>query len=86
VAGLAASALDVEAEAAGPVAAQPGFGQPGEQIADGSKYAGVGGGIERGAPDRRWSISITLSMYLAPSARGIFLAVPWSERVLAQRA
>ena len=42
---LAAPALDVEAEAAGLVAARGAFGQAGEPVADLGEGAGVGGGV-----------------------------------------
>ena len=45
LAGLAAAAGDVEAEAAGLVAALARLGQHGEEIADGREDLGVGGGI-----------------------------------------
>ena len=52
LAGFAAAALDVEAEAAWAVAALARFRQHGEEIADGSEDPGVGGGIgTRGAAD-----------------------------------
>ena len=51
---LAPSALDVEAEAAGLVAARLGLGQAGEPVADLGEGAGVGRGVgARGAADRR---------------------------------
>ena len=51
---LAAAALDVEAEAAGFVAARLAFGEPGEPVADLGEGAGVGRGVRaRGAADRR---------------------------------
>ena len=51
---LAAAALDVEAEAAGLVAARQAFGQAGEPVADLGEGAGVGCGVRaRGAADRR---------------------------------
>ena len=54
LAGLAAAAGDVEAEAAGLVAALARLGQHGEEIADGGEDAGVGRGIgARRAADRR---------------------------------
>ena len=54
LAGLAAAALDVEAEAAGLVAAGLGLGEAGEPVADRAEGAGVGGGVgARGAADRR---------------------------------
>ena len=54
LAGFAAPALDVEAEASGLVAALAGFGQHGEEVADGGEDAGVGGGIgARRAADGR---------------------------------
>ena len=54
LAGLAAPALDVEREAAGPVAAGLGLGHHGEQIADEREEPGVGGRIRaRRAADRR---------------------------------
>ncbi len=50
LAGFAASALDVEGEAAGLVAALARLGEHGEEIAHGGEDAGVGGGIvTRGA-------------------------------------
>ena len=53
-AGLAAAALDVEAEAAGLVAARLAFGQAGEPVADLGEGAGIGGRVgARGAADRR---------------------------------
>src|SRR5205807_3631801 len=53
-AGLAAPALDVEAEAAGPVASLARFGQHGVELADGREEAGVSGGIRaRRAADGR---------------------------------
>ncbi len=53
-AGLAAAALDVEAEAAGLVAARLAFGQAGEPVADVGEGAGIGGRVgARGAADRR---------------------------------
>src|SRR5882762_351937 len=45
LAGFAAAALDVKAEAAGAVAAFARFRKHGKEIADGSEDAGVGGGI-----------------------------------------
>src|SRR2546422_9501531 len=45
LAGFAAATLYVEAEAAGTVAALARFGEHGEEIADGSENASVGGGI-----------------------------------------
>src|SRR4029077_14620033 len=45
LAGFAAPALDVEAEAAGTVAALAGFRKHGEKLANGGENAGVGGGI-----------------------------------------
>src|SRR5882724_8447293 len=45
LAGFAAAALHVEAEAPGAVAALARFGEHGEEIADGGEDAGVGGGI-----------------------------------------
>src|SRR5206468_2344897 len=54
LAGLAASALDVEREAAGLVAARFGFRQAREPFADGREGAGIGGRIgARRASDRR---------------------------------
>ena len=54
LAGFAAAALDVEAEAARAVAALARFGHPGEQFADRREQAGVGGRVgARGAADRR---------------------------------
>ncbi len=54
LAGLAAAALDVEAEAAGLVAARLAFGQAGEPVADLGEGAGVGRRVgARGAADRR---------------------------------
>ena len=54
LAGLAAAALDVEAEAAGLVAARLRLGQAGEPLADRREGAGVGRGVgARRAPDRR---------------------------------
>ena len=54
LAGLAAAALDVEAEAAGLVAARLAFGQAGEPVADLGEGAGVGGRVGAGrAADRR---------------------------------
>ena len=54
LAGFAAAALDVEGEAAGLVAALAGFGEHGEEVADGGEDAGVGGGVgARGAADGR---------------------------------
>ena len=53
-AGLAAAALDVEAEAAGLVAARLALRQAGEPVADLGEGAGIGGGVgARGAADRR---------------------------------
>src|ERR1700758_2085645 len=50
LAGFTASALDVEGEAAGFVAALAGLGEHGEEVADGGEDSGVGGGIAaRGA-------------------------------------
>ena len=52
LAGFAAAALNVEGEAAGLVAALAGFGEHGEEVADGGEDAGVGRGIgARGAAD-----------------------------------
>src|SRR5882762_1065726 len=52
LAGFAAAAFYVEAEAAGAVAAFAGFGEHGEKLADGGEDAGVSGGIgARGAAD-----------------------------------
>ncbi len=45
LAGFAAAAFYVEAEAAGAVAALAGFGELGEEFADGGEDAGVGGGV-----------------------------------------
>ena len=45
LAGLAAAALDVEAEAPGLVAADPGLGRAGEQLPDGPEQADVGGRV-----------------------------------------
>src|SRR5580692_4232562 len=54
LAGLAAPALDIEAEAPGGIAARLGFRQFGEPVADGRESAGIGGGIRaRRTPDRR---------------------------------
>ena len=54
LAGLAAPALDVEAEAARLVAARLGLGQAGEPVADRREGAGIGGGVgARGAADGR---------------------------------
>ena len=54
LAGLAAPALDVEGEAARLVAAQLGFRQSGEEVADLGEDAGVGGRVgARGAADGR---------------------------------
>ena len=54
LAGLAAAALDVEAEAAGLVAARLALGQAGEPVADLGEGAGVGRRVgARGAADRR---------------------------------
>ena len=51
-AGFAAPALDVEAEAAGLVAAREAFRQAGEPVADVGEGAGIGGGVRtRGAAD-----------------------------------
>ena len=53
-AGLAAAALDVEAEAAGLVAARLALGQAGEPVADVGEGAGIGRRVgARGAADRR---------------------------------
>src|SRR6185437_11049324 len=50
---LAASAPNVEAEPAGRIAARPRLWKLGEEVADGSEQAGVGGGIRaRRAADR----------------------------------
>ena len=52
LAGFAAAALNVEGEAAGFVAALAGFGEHGEEVADGGEDAGIGGGVgARGAAD-----------------------------------
>src|SRR6185437_2872980 len=52
LAGLAAAALDVEAEAPGLISALAGFRQHGEKLANGAENAGVSGGIgARGAAD-----------------------------------
>ena len=52
LAGFAAAALHIEAEATGAVAAFPRFRQHGEEVADRRENAGVGGGIRaRGAAD-----------------------------------
>src|SRR5882762_7535553 len=52
LAGFAAATFYVEAEAAGTVAAFAGFGEHGEQLANGREDTGVGGGIgARGAAD-----------------------------------
>ena len=48
LAGLAASALDVEGEAAGLVTPDSSLGQAGEDLADGGERAGVGGGVAAG--------------------------------------
>ena len=54
LAGLAAAALDVEAEPAGLVAARLAFGEAGEPVADLGEGAGVGRRVgARGAADRR---------------------------------
>ena len=54
LAGFAAPALDVEREAARPVAARLGLGQPGEPVADRREGAGIGGRVRpRRAADRR---------------------------------
>ena len=54
LAGLAAPALDVEAEPPRLVAARLALRQPGEPVADRAEGAGVGGGVRaRRAPDRR---------------------------------
>src|SRR5690606_18194848 len=54
LAGLAAAALDVEAEAAGAVAARLGLGQARIPVADRAEGSGIGGGVRaRGASDRR---------------------------------
>ena len=54
LAGFAASALHVEAEAAGLVSALARFGQHGEEVADGGEDSGVGGGVgARRAADGR---------------------------------
>src|SRR5207253_8814422 len=53
LAGLAAAALDVEAEAARGVAAGLGFRQFGKPVADGGEGAGIGGRVgTRRPPDR----------------------------------
>ena len=53
LAGLAAPALDVEAEAARGIAARLGFRQFGEPVADGGEGAGIGGRVgARRAADR----------------------------------
>ena len=49
LAGFAAAALDVEAEAAGAVAALARFRQHGVKIANVGKHPGVGGGIGAGS-------------------------------------
>ena len=65
LAGFAAPALHVEAEAAGLVAALARFRQHGVEIANGREQPGVGGGIRaRRAADGRLIDSITLSMML----------------------
>ena len=52
MAGLAASALDVEGETAWGIATDAGFGEGGEKLADGGEGPGVGGGVAAGgAPD-----------------------------------
>src|SRR6266852_2519523 len=52
LAGFAAASFDVEAEAAGTVAALARFGEHGEQLANGGENAGVGGRVgARGAAD-----------------------------------
>src|SRR5690606_34990649 len=52
--GLAAAALDVEAEAAGTIAARLGLGEARMPVADRPEGAGVGGRVRaRGAADRR---------------------------------
>src|SRR5207245_7874898 len=54
LAGLAAAAFYIEAEAAGAVAALARFGEHGEEIADRREDAGVGGGVRaRRAADGR---------------------------------
>src|SRR5439155_1264036 len=51
---LAAAALHVEGETAGPVAARPGLGELGEELAYGAEGAGVRGRVRARAPaDRR---------------------------------
>src|SRR6516162_9236754 len=49
LAGFAASPFDIEAETTGLVAALTRFGQHGEELADGSENAGIGGGIRTGS-------------------------------------
>jgi hypothetical protein len=67
LAGFAAAAGDVEAEAAGLVAALARLGQHGEEVADGREDLGVGGGVgARGAADGDWSMRMTLSICSAP--------------------
>ena len=54
LAGFAAAAFDVEAEAPGTIAALAGFGQHGEEFTYGREDAGIGGGIgARRASDGR---------------------------------
>jgi hypothetical protein len=66
LAGLAAAALDVEAEAARRVAAGLASGRPANQSRIGVNSAGVGGRVERGVrPMGAWSMSMTLSMLQA---------------------
>ncbi len=69
LAGLAAAALDVEAEAPRLVAARARLGGAGEQFADRREQPGVGGRVGARACGRSalWSISMTLSKCSRPS-------------------
>ena len=80
---LAAAALDVEAEAAGLVAANFGGGQSGEEVADLVEHAGVGGRVAaRGAADGRLVNDDDLVQVLeAANERGGGRAAPWSRRI-----
>jgi len=63
LAGFAAAAFYVEAEAAGTIATLAGFGSMAKSSRIGGEDTGVGGGIgARGAADGGLSISITLSI------------------------
>src|SRR5437764_14188514 len=76
LAGFTAAALDVEGEPAGLVAANARLGHVGKELADGSKQAGIGGGVgARRAADRRL-VDVDDLIQVVQARDGVVLAGP----------